>query len=164
MRRSLGFALLAVLGLAAEVAIAAAPPTTARAVADPARVNTSVSAGAARVPRDVRAARTALRADLGLGAVMTADTQTGALKNVGRVDDFLTGSSGREPREVALGWVREHRDALGLDSGDLASLRLVRDYRSADGVTHLVWQQVVDGIPAVDSDLRANIGAKVRPR
>jgi hypothetical protein len=40
----------------------------------------------------------------------------------------------------------------------------VRDYRSADGVTHLVWQQVVDGIPAVDSDLRANIGAKVRPR
>ena len=40
---------------------------------------------------------------------------------------------------------------------DLRELRLVRDYTSVDGVRHLTWAQVIDGITVVDGDLRANV-------
>jgi hypothetical protein len=102
-------------------------------------------------------ARERLRAGLGRTGFVTTDARTGAVRSIGRLDGFLTGPSGRSPQDVALGWARDHLDALGLRAADLAALRLARAYRSIDGVTHLIWEQRVDGVPLVDADLRANV-------
>jgi hypothetical protein len=148
-----------------SVAVGAAPPgisgrqaRQARAqVSDPTRLTIPRNGQARPVAASTRRARARLRASLGRGAQVTVDEQTGGLKAVGRLDGFLTGASGGGARAVALGYVRAHADAFGLTASDLGALRLVRDYRSVDGVRHLQWAQVVDGITVVDSSLLANV-------
>jgi hypothetical protein len=107
-------------------------------------------------------ARASLRTTLGAGGFVTADAQSGGLSFVGRTDGFLTRASGAAPGDVALGYVRAHLAAFGLSASDLATLVLARSYTSIDGVTHLIWEQTVDGVPVVDSDLRANVAADGR--
>jgi hypothetical protein len=110
----------------------------------------------------VAQARASLRTTLGAGGFVTPDAQSGGLSFVGRTDGFLTRTSGAAPGDVALGYVRSHLAAFGLSSSDLATLVLARSYTSIDGVTHLIWEQTVDGVPVVDSDLRANVAADGR--
>ncbi|HYG73165.1 MAG TPA: M36 family metallopeptidase [Actinomycetota bacterium] len=100
-----------------------------------------------------------LAADLGAQGVVDLDERTGAPRVITRLDGFLTGPSDASPEEVALGFVRSHRDVFGISSADLAELRLVREYVDILGTHHLVWVQVVDGIPLWDADLRAHVTA-----
>ena len=83
--------------------------------------------------------------------------QTGGLKAVGKLDGYLTGASSADAESVALGYVRAHAAAFGLSASDLDALKLVRDYTSLDGVRHLQWAQVVDGVTVADSSLLANV-------
>jgi extracellular elastinolytic metalloproteinase len=53
-------------------------------------------------------------------------------------------------------YVRSNASALGVDAGDLATLRL-SDRFTTSGVTHLRWRQSYRGIPAYDNDLRVNV-------
>ena len=63
----------------------------------------------------------------------------------------------RPSRLDALDYVRAHEAAFGLDDGDLASLSARSSYTSIDGVTHVTWQQAVDGIESYDSYRRVNL-------
>ena len=66
------------------------------------------------------------------------------------------------PARVALGYVRSHAAAFGLEAADLETLVLTRQYRSESGMTHLQWAQTYRGIPAFDHGLRANVTADGR--
>src|SRR4051812_34426840 len=74
-----------------------------------------------------------LRAALGRMAVVRPGVVAGR-------EGPLTPRSARAPGDVAL-------RGGGAPLGGFAELRLARRYRSLDGVTHLVWEQRVDGVP-----------------
>ena len=151
---------------AGGAAAASGPPgasrTTTRDLASPARTNVAPTGVASPVSRSMQRARGQLRDSLGRGAVLTADDRTGGVKAVGRLDGFLTGASSASASDVALGWVRAHSAALGVKAADLAKLKLVRDYASTDGVRHLQWAVVVDGITVADQTLIANVASDGR--
>src|SRR5215207_1354701 len=158
MRFKSGRALASGVGLAVvvtSVAVAQAPPGSssrqarragAPAQSDPTRLVVPRAGQARPVSSSAVRARARLRSSLGRYAQVTVDDQTGGLKAVGRLDGYLTGASGADATSVALGYVRAHADAFGLRASDLDALALVHDYTSVDGVRHLQWAQVVDGI------------------
>jgi extracellular elastinolytic metalloproteinase len=89
--------------------------------------------------------------------VLDLDRLTGTPRQLGLRDGFLSRPAVGTPRAVALRWVRAHLPLLGLTRSDLATLRLAREYRSPDGVTHLMWRQLASGIPAFGSSLRVHV-------
>lgn len=89
--------------------------------------------------------------------IVDIDRTTGTPRVVARRGGFLTGRSSRDPRAIALGYVRARRDLFRLGERDLDALTLEREYRSGSGTTHLVWAQRHRGVPALDNDLRANV-------
>ena len=146
-----GAALLVGLGSAVGVAAAQAPGGSGPAA------DFGLRAQSATTSATVTVARAQLRSELGTQGFVSTDQGTGAVRLAGRFDGFLTARSSAAPADIALGWVRDHLAALGLKASDLDNLKLTRDYRSIDGVTHLIWEQRVDGVPLVDADLRANV-------
>jgi extracellular elastinolytic metalloproteinase len=121
-----------------------------------------VRASAAQVPARASAAQETLRRSLGVQGVVDIDPLTGTPRVVARLDGFLTGPTARDPRDVVLDYVREHPGVFKLDEGDLAGLRVVRDYTDVAGIRHLHWAQTARGIPAFDNDLRASVTADGR--
>jgi len=111
----------------------------------------------ARTTASMRAAQAGLLRSLGFHGVVDIDRLTGTPRVVARLDGFLTEPSERGPQEVALGYVREHADAFGLDADDIAALRLTRDYTDIGGTTHLSWGQTYGGIPSLDNGLAASV-------
>ncbi len=107
-------------------------------------------------------ARSALKERLGADGFVSADPATGALRIAGSTSRFLTAPSTGDPAEVALAYARSHLDLLGLEAADIDHLRLFARYTSPDGVTHLTWQQVVDGIPSYDTFLAVNVDGEGR--
>ncbi|HEY4098432.1 MAG TPA: M36 family metallopeptidase [Baekduia sp.] len=116
----------------------------------------------ADVPAATTTARRTLRRDLGPQAAFADDPVTGGLRSVGRTDGFLTGRSSSDPETIGLGYVRAHAAAFGLDAGDLAQLQPATRSTSPDGITHLTWRQLDNGVPAYDSALFANVAADGR--
>ena len=151
--------LIALLALSAFPASAAA--VTAPDRIGPAEGNFDVRT-IRTVPPQHAAAVAALRAQLGVNGVVSVDARNGALRDVGRLDGFLTGPSTTDPARVALGFVRRYRAAFGLTRADIDGLVLVRRIRSGEGLQRLFWQQRADGVPALDSGLRANLTADGR--
>ncbi|MDX6702860.1 MAG: extracellular elastinolytic metalloproteinase [Baekduia sp.] len=149
MAMALGLAALAVLP---AHAVAALDPATGTQPDLDARGGEQ-----APVAAPAAAARTALDKSLGDQGTLAADPVTGGLRQVARTDGFLTGPSGQDPEAVALGYVRDHAAAFGLDAADLAQLVPATRTVSGDGVTHLTWTQSVGGVPAYDSALSANV-------
>jgi hypothetical protein len=111
------------------------------------------------VPVTAAAAReqAEIRRSLGRQGVLDLDPVTGTPRVVAKLNGFLTGSSGASPQAIALRYLRRHAAAFGLDAGDIASLRLTRNYTDVHGTTHLVWAQVFDGIQALDNGVYANV-------
>ena len=105
----------------------------------------------------MRAAQATLLDSLGFHGVVDIDRLTGTPRVVARLNGFLTGPSEDGAKEVALGYVREHADAFGLDVSDFDALRLTRAYTDIGGTTHLRWVQTYDGIPALDNGLSASV-------
>jgi hypothetical protein len=143
------------LGTAPALAIAAVP-TSAQPDFD------ARSGDRATVPAATADAREALAKRLGAEATIAADPVTGGLRSVGRTDGLLTGPSSADPATVALDFVRAHADAFGLDGADLATLKPTGRSVSPDGVTHLTFNQLDDGISSYDSALTANVTADGR--
>ena len=117
--------------------------------------------GGARLAQ-ASAARRGLRRALGASGVVDTDPLTGGLTVVARRDGFLTRATGDRPRDVAVSYLRGRRAAFGLDSTDIAALKLTRRYASESGVVHLWWEQTYRGIPSFDQGLRANVDADGR--
>ncbi|MBA3262092.1 MAG: M36 family metallopeptidase [Thermoleophilaceae bacterium] len=93
---------------------------------------------------------------------MALDDKTGRPRVLARRDGFLTRPSGRRPVAVALSFLRARAGTLGLEASDLASLELVRAYRSSSGAVHLQWEQSYLGIPLFGPGFSANVDADGR--
>jgi extracellular elastinolytic metalloproteinase len=90
---------------------------------------------------------------LGTQGVVSLDRVTGTPRVVAKLNGYLTGPSGQAPARIALGYVRGHPNLFGSPPG----LHLVQSYNDIAGITHLIWQQRIHGIPLFDNDLRANV-------
>ncbi|MDW5595588.1 M36 family metallopeptidase [Conexibacter stalactiti] len=116
----------------------------------------------APVPHQTRVARDRLDTALGaLGSVET-DAKSGGVAYVGRPDGLLTAPSTADPEQIVLDWVRDRRAVFGLDADDLAQLQLVARSVSPDGITHLRFNQVLDGVLAFDSGIDGHVTADGR--
>jgi subtilisin-like proprotein convertase family protein len=147
MHRGVGW--LMAITMATGTAAAAAPGALA-APGDMDRRGTLAAAP------DTAAARRALEDRLGdLATVRTAPD--GAVAQIGSPARLLTGPSSASPEDVALGYVRDHRDVFGLGEDDVAHLQLVARAVSPDGITHLRYNQVLDGVRSYDSGLAAHV-------
>jgi hypothetical protein len=151
--------LIALIALSAFPASAAAVTHTSRV--GRADVNFDVRSAGAVAP-DNAAAVARLRTQLGAGAMVSVDDKTGGLRQVGRLDGFLTGPSAADPAGIAIRFVRANRAAFGLTNADIDALVLVKRVHSGDGLVRLFWQQRADGVPALGSGLRANFTADGR--
>src|SRR5918997_862902 len=151
--RALARALAAALALAGIGAVAPAAHA-----ADPvdATLDRTQAVAAPPAPATARAQQR-LRDGLGPNALVETDPASGTPKVVARLDGHLTPRSDRAAADLALGYVRDHLTAFGLDADDLADLRLASRTRDADGTVHLRWQQTAGGIPHVDGGLQAAV-------
>ena len=82
---------------------------------------------------------------LGPQSVVSMDPLTHTVRDLGRLDGYLSGRSSAPARAVAMNYVRAHRSALGLTKPDLRMLRFRQDYVDPLGVHNISWTQVVDG-------------------
>lgn len=115
------------------------------------------AADAAPVPAAQRSARRALDRSLGKTGEVRTDRASGGIARVGRTDALLTDASSRRPEQVVLDYVREQRAAFGLTKRDMANLRLVARSVSPDGITHLRYNQVLNGVLAFDSGVTGHV-------
>jgi hypothetical protein len=82
---------------------------------------------------------------LGVQAVVSMDPLTHTVRDIGKLNGYLTGRSSAPARQVALRYVRSHVSDLGLRKGDLKTLRLRQDYVDPLGDHNLSWTQSVGG-------------------
>lgn len=116
----------------------------------------------APVPAAQQSARRALNRELGPQGAVRTDRASGGVSFVGRTDGLLTARSTDDPESVVLDYVRAHGDAFGLQKGDYANLQLVARDTSPDGITHLRFDQTLDGVRSVDSGIIASVTADGR--
>ncbi|MBK7874529.1 MAG: M36 family metallopeptidase [Planctomycetes bacterium] len=77
---------------------------------------------------------------------------------IGSTLRFLTPPSDLAPRDVVATFVARHPALFEIGPADLADAPLTRDFRTAhNGVTHLTWQQRVDGLDLFGCVLKANV-------
>ncbi|TQJ07718.1 M36 family metallopeptidase [Lapillicoccus jejuensis] len=160
---------VAVIGLTALPGLAATAPASGPDAAAP-----SPTAGArgdekgyydARQQSGRAGAKAAATASLsaagkaaGLGsASVDLDPLTLTPRNLTVLQGYLTGPSAAPAADVALGYVRSHLAALGLDQADLATLSSAKDYVDVEGIHHLSWTQSVRGVPVFGNGLKANV-------
>ncbi len=75
-----------------------------------------------------------------------------------RSNAFLSEPSADAPLAIAKNYLRAHATNLGLTKADLDSLQVVNNYQSTGSkVTHIYYQQVVNGIPVINANLNINI-------
>lgn len=77
-------------------------------------------------------------------------------------EGLLTGPSGRDPVAIALDYVDRRGDLFPLGSGGTEGLKLVARATSPDGITHLRFNQKIDGIAAYDHGIEAHVTADGR--
>ncbi|SDZ02644.1 F5/8 type C domain-containing protein [Amycolatopsis xylanica] len=97
------------------------------------------------------------RAELGQQARIDIDALTGTPRVLARTDGFLTGPSREAPRDIVLRYLTEHEGLVGLSASDRTKLNLRKDYVDVEGIHHLSFTQVVDGIPLFGNGLKAHV-------
>ncbi|MCI0397643.1 MAG: extracellular metalloproteinase [Chloroflexi bacterium] len=71
---------------------------------------------------------------------------------------FLTGPNSGGPLDIALAYIHDNREALGLTEADLADVVINYQYASQhNGVTHIYLRQRYQGIEVFGGDLNINI-------
>lgn len=75
------------------------------------------------------------------GTILDIDGTTGTVRWLADLDGFLTDPSSASPASIALDYVSNHADTLGLTTDDLATFHLKRDYRDISGTHHLFFDQ-----------------------
>src|SRR3954452_16312489 len=121
MRRSVTGATLvalAALALPAPAVAQSAGPASERPFLD-VRGDASGPTDRAPVPAAAETARDELERSLGLQGVVSEDPASGGARVVGRTDGTLTEASSDDAVDIALRYVRDHRDVFRLDDQDL---------------------------------------------
>ncbi len=85
------------------------------------------------------------------------DGTTGTVRMRANLAGFLTGTSHKSAKKVALGYVKSHLADLGLAPGDAATFHLARDYRDITGTHHLFFTQRIAGKPVISNGLTASV-------
>lgn len=115
------------------------------------------TAGGANPARDAALAK--IRADIP-GVQVDFDTISGAPNRVQATGRFLNGAQpkGEPAREVVEEFVDRYRDLFAHPGAVLRDARVTReDITAHNGVSTLVWQQQLDGIPLFNTILKANV-------
>ena len=72
--------------------------------------------------------------------------------------DFLTGPNAGAPLDIAKAYLQTNSAALGLTVQDIDSLKVTNNYQSSGSkTTHIYFQQMVNGLPVVNSNININI-------
>ena len=149
--RCVPVALLACLALPAAASAGRSQNAAYDVRLTPARADITAPVSAA-----TRALTTGLRRRLGREGVVQIDPLTGTPRVIAKLDGFLTGPLAGKPAAIALRWAKQN---LGVEAD---GLRLLRQDTDPAGVTHLIWQQTVNGIPSLDTTLRAAVDKQGR--
>jgi hypothetical protein len=96
-------------------------------------------------------------ASLGGQAVVDVDPLTGTPRALGRLDGYLSGPRHGSARAIALGFVKQHLDVLGLSADDLRTFVFRKDYVDSLGVHNISWEQQVDGTPVFGNGLQVKV-------
>jgi Zn-dependent metalloprotease len=73
---------------------------------------------------------------------------------------FLTGPNAGEPLDIALNYIQQNVDSLGLTAADISDLAVSDLYMSQhNGVTHIYLQQRLNEIPVHNALLNINIAS-----
>lgn len=126
-------------------------------VRDTARTSPRVLGAQARLSASRANSVAKARAELGNQALLDYDELTGTPRVLARTDGFLTGPSGRSPRDIVLNYLREQEGLVGLSAGDTAKLDLRKDYVDVEGTHHLSFTQAVGGVPLFGNGLKAHV-------
>ena len=71
---------------------------------------------------------------------------------------FLSSPTSGDPRAIALRFLADHRDALGLEQADLVNVFVSDQYTDEyNGVTHIYLQQRFKGIDVLGANLSTNV-------
>jgi len=160
-RPRIAIASLLAAAVAAAAALIIAPAGHRAAPTRPAAAAVPAAFHPTATPQRVRERRARAARRLGTAGVVATDRRTGGVRFAGKLDGFLTRRSDRDPKQVALGYVRRHRDVFGLDDADLAQLKLA-DRGTSHGITLLRWTQQSGGVPLLEGSLRAAVTADGR--
>ncbi|RSN45888.1 hypothetical protein DMC64_14130 [Amycolatopsis sp. WAC 04197] len=126
-------------------------------VRDTARTSPRVLAARDRLAASRANSVAAARAELGNQALLDFDELTGTPRVLARTDGFLTGPSGRSPRDIVLNYLRDKEGLVGLSAADTAKLNLRKDYVDVEGTHHLSFTQSVGAVPVFGNGLKAHV-------
>lgn len=86
-----------------------------------------------------------------------------ALTLVALISAGAASAQGKAPLDIALGHLGDNAVALGLTSADLADMSVARQYRTQhNGVTHVYFQQLSQGIEVANGLINVNVMADGR--
>ena len=86
------------------------------------------------------------------------DELTGGPKNIVATGRFLSAGGGGDAEAVVRGFIAANAEIFGHSGEVLGAARVTRkDVTAHNGMTTLVWQQELDGIPLFQTILRANV-------
>ncbi|HSR68099.1 MAG TPA: M36 family metallopeptidase [Acidobacteriota bacterium] len=86
------------------------------------------------------------------------DEKTGATRSLYVIRGFLTAPQSGTPTRVALDFIQNNLDALGLDAEDVEGLEATDTVRSqVTGTTHIYFRQKADGLAAYNSQLQVHV-------
>jgi hypothetical protein len=91
------------------------------------------------------------------GTVRDISGTTGTVRFLGNLNGYLTGRSSKSAKSITLGYVRSHKAALGLGSGDVSTFHLARSYRDITGTRHLFFTQRIAGQPVARNGLTSSV-------
>lgn len=81
----------------------------------------------------------------------------------GQATGFLTGPNAGDPLDIALAYIHQNQQQLGLTDADLADIVVKDRYVSRhNGVTHLYLRQRLEGIELFNGDININIDREGR--
>jgi len=80
-----------------------------------------------------------------------------SLQAPGKIEP-LTGSSNGKPLDIALGFIKQSRQKLGLSETDVLDSKVTDQYTDRhNGVTHIYLRQQIDGIEVVGAEMSTNV-------
>ena len=92
------------------------------------------------------------------GLRIDRDARTGVTRSLSREGGYLTGSQSGDLESLAVDFVRQELDLLGLDAADLDDYEVTNVVPSrATGLTHIYLRQTHGGIPVYNAQLQINI-------
>lgn len=104
-----------------------------------------------------RRAAAALRAS-GIDLALGYDPATGATRTLSNPVGYLSAAGSGEASTLALDFVRQNLDLLGLQAADLDGYEVTDDvYSAVSGATHVYLRQVEQGIPVYSAQLHVNV-------